>query len=113
PLAPKCERASVGCNRCLVDQLNCKLELSTRECIGDLTKVLGAEVSADAAAVLVTFELGVVKEVEALRTELHMEALRKRKALEQRQVKVVASGAANGVETQVAKAVCTHSAGWL
>ena len=55
-------------NRCLVDQLNCKLELSARECVSDLTEILGAEVSADAAAVLVTFELGVVKEVEALRT---------------------------------------------
>ena len=97
----------------LVNQLHCKLELSARECVSDLTEVTGAEVSANAAAILVAFELRMVKGVETLRTKLHVEALREGKVLEQRQVKVVSARTANRVEPEIAIAVWASHAGRL
>lgn len=67
----------------LVDQLHTELELPAIECAGDLAEIAGSKAGADAAAVLVAFELRVIKQVEAFRTELHVEAFREGKVLKE------------------------------
>src|ERR1700722_3038430 len=85
----------------LEDCLQCELELPGIECIRDRAKVTGTYVRADAAIIGVTFELRVIPGIEAVRAELHVEALGDGEVLEQREIPVVTAGTAQCIETKI------------
>ena len=78
-----------GLHRGLEERLQGQLEYSGVERASYGPEVSSSEFGADSAVIAVTLELGVVPNVEALRSELEFETLGEGKVLQERQVPVV------------------------
>jgi len=89
----------------LEGELEAELELPAVKRGSDLAKVTAPYIEADPAVVVVTVELGVIPGVEGVCPELQFEPLREGEGLLERQVKVVPTGTADGIESKVTVAV--------